>query len=194
MEPVDRAPDAASDEPQGGPEDDETQGGHAADHDAGHDADARALASVLRMRILRLCLDDALTNQEIAARLGLPPANTYHHVRTLVRRGFLAAQPERVGTRGAREVPYLATRKSWRAKGIDGMNRVLIDTFLTEAALAPAETLRVVRLGVRLGPEAKAEYDRRIFALMEEFAQRPADPEGEPLSIFYADHEDTGRS
>src|SRR5690554_6928560 len=126
MEPVDRAPDAASDEPlgaQGGPEDDEPQGGH----DADHDADARALASVLRMRILRLCLDDALTNQEIAARLGLPPANTYHHVRTLVRRGFLAAQPERVGTRGAREVPYLATRKSWRAKGIDGMNRVLID-------------------------------------------------------------------
>ena len=193
MDPADRAPEAAPDDTapddtapdDGGPDD----GGP----DAERNADARALASVLRMRILRLCLDDALTNQEIAARLGMPPANTYHHVRTLVRRGFLAAQPERVGTRGAREVPYLATRKSWRAHGIEGMNRILIDTFLAEAALAPTETLRVVRLGVRLGAEAKAEYDRRLFELMEEFAARPPDPAGAPLSIFYADHEDTGR-
>src|SRR5690606_34180503 len=78
------------------------------------DADARALASVLRMRILRLCLDEALTNKEIAERLGVPPGNTYHHVRTLAKRGFLAAQPERAGARGAREVPYLATGKSWK--------------------------------------------------------------------------------
>jgi len=173
-DPIDAAPDDGED-------------------DAERDADARALASVLRMRILRLCLDGALTNQEIAARLGVPPANTYHHVRTLVRRGFLAAQPARIGTRGAREVPYLATRKSWHAPGIEGMNRVLIDTFLAEAALAPSESLRVVRLGVRLGPEAKAEYDRRLFELMEEFAARPPEPTGAPLSIFYADHEDTGR-
>ena len=157
------------------------------------DADARALASVLRMRILRLCLDDALTNQEIAARLGLPPANTYHHVRTLARRGFLAAQPERRGERGSREVPYLATRKSWHSPGVEGMNRILIDTFLTEAALAPAESLRVVRLGLRLGPEAKAEYDRRLFTLIEEFAARAPERDGQALSVFYADHEDTSR-
>ncbi len=192
MEPADRAPEAAPDlvvPDDGGPDvvlDDTAP-------DAERDADARALASVLRMRILRLCLDDALTNQEIAARLGMPPANTYHHVRTLVRRGFLAAQPERVGTRGAREVPYLATRKSWRARGVEGMNRILIDTFLAEAALAPTESLRVLRLGVRLDPEGKAEYDRRLFELMEEFAARPPDSAGAPLSIFYADHEDTGR-
>ena len=57
------------------------------------EADARALASVLRMRILRLCLDEPMTNKEIATRLGKDPATTYHHVRTLTDRGFLAAQP-----------------------------------------------------------------------------------------------------
>src|SRR5690554_7425016 len=95
------------------------------------DADARALASVVRMRILRLCLDEALTNKEIAERLGLPPANTYHHVRTLAQRGFLAAQPERTGTRGAREVPYLAAGKSWATRMGPGGNRGLIDALLT---------------------------------------------------------------
>ncbi|NLF05585.1 MAG: winged helix-turn-helix transcriptional regulator, partial [Actinomycetales bacterium] len=87
------------------------------------------------MRILRLCLDEPHTNKEIAERLGVPPANTYHHVRTLARRGFLAAQPERTGARGAREVPYLATGKSWNTSMGPAGNRILIDTFLAEVAL-----------------------------------------------------------
>src|SRR4051795_6284466 len=77
------------------------------------DAEARALASAVRLRILRLGLDEPLTNQEIAARLGRNPATVLHHVRTLVDTGFLEAQPVRRGTRGAREVPYLSTGKSW---------------------------------------------------------------------------------
>jgi len=105
------------------------------------EADARALASVLRMRILRLCLDEPMTNKEIATRLGKDPATTYHHVRTLTDRGFLAAQPERRGTRGAREVPYLATRKSWRTPIGPSGNRVLIETFLEEVAEADPATV-----------------------------------------------------
>src|SRR3954454_7131215 len=77
------------------------------------EAEARALASAVRLRILRMCLDSAQTNKEIAGRLGVHPATTLHHVRTLVATGFLAAQAERRGARNAREVPYLATRKSW---------------------------------------------------------------------------------
>ncbi len=77
------------------------------------EAEARALASVTRLRILRLCLSDALTNKEIAARLGRNPATVLHHVRTLVDTGFLVADPARRGTRGSREVPYRATGKSW---------------------------------------------------------------------------------
>src|SRR5690606_7965094 len=78
------------------------------------DADARALASVLRLRILRLCLDEPLTNKEIADRLGRDPGTTLHHVRRLAERGFLQAQPARRGARGAKEIPYLATGKSFR--------------------------------------------------------------------------------
>src|SRR3954454_16351248 len=98
------------------------------------DADARALASTLRLRILRLCLDEPMTNREIALRLDRNPATILHHVRTLTDRGFLAAQPVRRGTRGSREVPYLATRKSWRTPGLRS-SRILIDTFLEEVAL-----------------------------------------------------------
>jgi GTPase len=77
------------------------------------DAEARAVASAVRLRILRLCLSEALTNKELAVRLGRNPATVLHHVRTLVDTGFLEALPPRRGTRGSREVPYRATGKSW---------------------------------------------------------------------------------
>ena len=61
--------------------------------------EARTLASPLRLRILRLCLDVSLTNKEIAERLGKDPASVLYHVRRLVRTGFLVAEGERRGTR-----------------------------------------------------------------------------------------------
>ncbi|MDM7831901.1 winged helix-turn-helix domain-containing protein [Cellulomonas edaphi] len=159
------------------------------------DADARALASTVRIRILRLCLDEALTNREIAARLGRNPATVLHHVRTLVDRGFLAAQPARRGARGSREVPYLATRRSWHAPGGAGQSRVLIDAFLQEVALLPdPDAMRTIRLGLRLDAEAHAELERRLSDLLEEYAAREPDPDGEPYSIFLALHEDVSRS
>ena len=161
--------------------------------DAEIEADARALASVLRIRILRLCLDDALTNQEIAARLRKDPATIYHHVRTLADRGFLAPQPERRGARGAREIPYLATRKSWRTPGGTEGNQVLIDAFLDEVAEADPETVQTIRLGVRLDAAGRAELDRRVVELFQELADRTPDPDGLPYSIFYALHEDAAR-
>ena len=80
------------------------------------DAEARALASTLRMRILRVCLNEPRTNKEIAERLGRDPATILHHVRRLVDTGFLEALPPRRGARGSREIPYVATGKSWRVQ------------------------------------------------------------------------------
>ncbi|TDE97559.1 ArsR family transcriptional regulator [Occultella glacieicola] len=157
------------------------------------DADARALSSALRMRILRLCLDEALTNKEIAGRLGMAPATTYHHVRLLAERGFLAAQPERQGNRGAREVPYLSTGKSWRTPMGPGRGRILIQAFLDEFALADPARAEIVRLGVRLNEADRDEMLRRFTELFAEYADRAPDPEGEPLSLFFALHEDVGR-
>jgi DNA-binding transcriptional ArsR family regulator len=158
------------------------------------DADARALASTLRIRILRLCLDDPLTNREIAERLGRNPASVLHHVRTLVDRGFLAAQPVRRGTRGSREVPYLATRKSWRTPGGPGQGRVLIDAFLEEVALVDLDNVQMSRLGLRLDEAGHAELATRVQDLLQEFAARPPTPGGTPYSVFWAFHEDATRT
>src|SRR5215475_15202282 len=99
--------------------------------------EARALASSLRLRILRLCLDRALTNKEIATRLETNPATTLHHVRRLVAAGFLAPQPERRGARGAREVPYRATGKSWTLDVHEPgrpPSRAMLEAFLADIA------------------------------------------------------------
>lgn len=157
------------------------------------EADARALASVLRVRILRLCLDEALTNKEIATRLGKDPASTYHHVRMLAERGFLEVQPERRGTRGAREVPYLATGKSWRAPMGPSGSQVLVEAFLEELGEADPESVVTTRLGVRVDEAGYAELMRRTSELFQGLAELPRDPDGTPYSLFFALHEDVGR-
>lgn len=161
--------------------------------DAERDADARALASVLRIRILRLCKDAPRTNAEMAATLGVNPATLLHHVRMLADRGFLAAQPVRRGARGSRERPYLATGKSWRTPDVPGVADVLVQAFLEEFALASSDDVYSVRLGVRLNPDELADFRARLTALFEEYASRDEDPDGEPWSIFLALHEDVGR-
>jgi DNA-binding MarR family transcriptional regulator len=153
------------------------------------DDEARALASTLRMRILRVCLHEAHTNKEIAHALSRDPATTLHHVRRLVRTGFLAAQPERRGTRGAREVPYLATGKSWRIES-RAQDRVLLDAFLEEVAQVPLADLDTTRLGLRLSPAEMAEFRDRLRDLLDEFEQRRADPDAAPWSVFVALHPD----
>jgi DNA-binding transcriptional ArsR family regulator len=157
------------------------------------DADARALASTLRLRILRLCLDEPMTNRELAERLDRNPATLLHHVRTLVDRGFLAAQPVRRGSRGSREVPYLATGKSWRTPGLPGSTRILIDTFLEEVALVDPGEITATRLGLRLDATEREELARRLSTVFEEFAARPPTPGGVPYSLFFALHEDVLR-
>jgi DNA-binding MarR family transcriptional regulator len=156
------------------------------------DEEARALSSALRLRILRICLSEAKTNQEIARILGRDPASILHHIRTLVRTGFLERQEERRGTRGAREIPYLASRKSWRLS-TPGPDRVMLDTFVEEAGLVPVADLDMTRLGLRLPAAEMAEFRERLAGLLEEFALRPDDPAAPAWSLFFALHPDPNR-
>jgi len=155
------------------------------------DAEARALASAVRIRILRLCLDEALTNKEIAARLGRNPASVLHHVRTLVDTGFLVADEVRRGTRGAREVPYRATGKSWLmdlgARPAPARDPLLA-AFLAEVAAVGEQRLSSSRLGLRLGAPDLDEFRRRVQELLDEYAARPADPDGEKWSVYLGMH------
>lgn len=164
------------------------------DRTAELDADARALASTVRLRILRLCLDESLTNREIAERLGRNPATVLHHVRTLVDRGFLAAEPVRRGARGSREVPYRATGRSWHAPEFPGMWQVMVSTFLEELHEADPATVRMTRLGVRLSAEEHAELLERVDGFLEELAARRPTPGGRPYSLLFALHEDAARA
>lgn len=156
-------------------------------HRPADDAEARALASGTRVRILRLTLREALTNKEIADRLGRNPASVLHHVRTLLATGFLVPDGERRGARGAREVPYRATGKSWYVVP-QVAHRGVLDAFLAEVQAVRPEDVSAWRLGLRLGAVAREELERRIQDLLQEYADRPRDPDGEDWSVFVAVH------
>jgi hypothetical protein len=136
----------------------------------------------------------ALTNKEIAQRLEANPATVLHHVRTLVDTGFLAAQPARRGTRGSREVPYLATRKSWRldlsgkTDGVgDGRTRSS-----TRSGTSTSARAGISRLGLRL----TREHVRVQRAPVRESSasSRPAPAAGgRAYSVFSSPHEDVTR-
>ena len=155
------------------------------------DAEYRAIASAVRLRILRLCMTEALTNKEIAERLSRNPASVLHHVRTLVDTGFLAALPARRGTRGAREVPYRATGKSWLMDVDDrpfpGRDPMLA-AFLEEVAEVGEQCLQSSRLGLRLSAPDLEEFRRRLHGLLDEYARRPVDPDGERWSLYLGMH------
>lgn len=153
-------------------------------------AEARALAHPLRLRIIRLCLDQPLTNRELADRLGEQPATVLYHVRTLVKTGFMVPQAERRGRRGAREIPYRSTRKSWSLSFEPDLagNVAVIDAARAEIVEAgPDAVLQLVRLGIRLKPERLEEIDRRMGEVINE-ALAEDDPEGEPIGILLAVH------
>lgn len=152
------------------------------------DAERRALASVLRLRILRMCLYEPLTNREIAQRVGLNPATVLHHVRILADQGFLAAQQARRGRRGSREIPYRSTGKSWRLEMGDTDLPPLVETFIAEVEQVPVGEIDATRLGLRLSPGHEEELRSRLAAVIEEFASRAQDPVGKRLSLFLAIH------
>ena len=156
-------------------------------------AEAKALANPLRLRILRLCLDEARTNKELATDLGKDPATVLHHVRTLVDTGFLAAEPVRTGPTGALEKPYRATGKSWtvdvdESPGGGDVSFAMVDAFRDELRAAGAESiLELTRLGLRLDDDSLDELHQRLWSVVEEFAERH-DEDGTPYGLFVALH------
>lgn len=160
------------------------------------EAEAKALASAVRLRIMRACLDEPLTNKEIATRIGANPATILHHVRTLVSTGFLAPQPVRRGPRGSREVPYRATGKSWelRVADPDLGQHAMIEAFLEEFGLVSDRSrIRMSRLAARLTDEEYQELTDRLMVIFNELRHRPPSPGGRPYSLFFAMHPDHSR-
>ena len=116
-------------------------------------AEAAVLGSAVRLRIIRLTAKKALTNKEIAQRLGKDPATTLYHVRKLVATGFLVAQPARSGARGSKEIPYLGTGLSWRlskAGNEPDISQAMLAAYLDEIADLGGGELKQARLVVQL--------------------------------------------
>lgn len=156
--------------------------------------EARALANPLRLRILRLCLDEALTNKQIADALGRDPGSTLHHVRTLVETGFLEPDDVRQGAKGALEKPYRATGKSWHVSVTDPEHALegtlaIVDAFRDELADLPGhdEVVLLTRFANTLDDESIAELQHRLAALVDEFATRN-DEGGTPYAFLIGAH------
>jgi DNA-binding CsgD family transcriptional regulator len=156
--------------------------------------EAKALANPLRLRILRLCLDEALTNKQLAERLGRDPGTVLHHVRNLVKTGFLVPDEVRQGPKGALEKPYRSTGKSWTLSVGDtaaepAASQAMLEAFLAEVAEAgPDAAAGFDRLALTLNEASRHELEARVLAVLDEFAARPGDPDGEPYGLFFAIH------
>jgi DNA-binding Lrp family transcriptional regulator len=148
--------------------------------------EATALASAVRLRIVRMTFRRPMTNKEIAQRLGKDPATTLHHVRKLVAAGFLEAQSARVGNRGAREIPYLSTGLSWQLDWSerDPTQEAMLQAFLAEVAdVGDLNRVDQTRLIVEVDPE---ELNRRLRTLFDELAARPPEPGAPRVAIYLA--------
>lgn len=145
----------------------------------GHDrtpataAQAKALGSPVRLRILRLCLHDELTNQQLAARLECDPSTLHYHARILLDSGFLERAEPRHGSTGALEKPYRSTGLSWTLDiGIDKGDATLamLDAFRAELTEAGPESVESSsRFVLHLDEAARNEMLQRIQEILDEY-------------------------
>jgi DNA-binding transcriptional ArsR family regulator len=158
----------------------------------------KALAHPLRLRILRLCLDRARTNQELAERLQLAPGSVLRHVRVLTHTGLLRAEEPRQGPRGAIERPYRATGLSWYLSLEDASPEMVGRTELAMVDAYRAELAERLRSGADVAPESmrttvwlrpddRAELARRVVELVREYDD-PHGPGTERHSYLWSMH------
>jgi predicted ArsR family transcriptional regulator len=148
-------------------------------------AEARALAHPVRLRIIRLTRDEALTITQLSDALALDKATVLHHVRTLVRQGFLAETERRRSPAGRPEKPYRSTGKPLTLIVDDTpeLSIAVLDAYRQEIAGHRDPSPVVVRRPLRLGPAARKELADRLGQLVDEFDARN-DPDGEPINFL----------
>jgi len=146
---------------------------------------AKAAAHPLRLRILRLCGQQPMTNKQLADRLDSLPGTTLYHVRLLVRAGLLEPAPIRTGASGALEKPYRASGLSWWLSAYgdtdegepyddrdDESSLASIEAFQAELSEAgPGSVRTYARFMLHLSDEEVQELDRRLLAVLDEYIQ-----------------------
>ena len=139
--------------------------------------EAKALAHPLRLRILRLCAHQEMTNKQLADRLDTDPGTVLYHLRLLVDAGLLRQEPVRTGGSGALEKPYRSTSRSWwlddpLADAGPDAPMIPIEAFQEERREAgPQSVATSARFTLHLSPEDVATLDRRILAVIDEYVE-----------------------
>ena len=160
----------------------------------------KAFAHPLRIRILRLCLEQPRTNQELAVRLGVAPGTMLRHVRLLARTGFLAPQQPRTGPRGSTERPYLATGMSWRMSldlhGPQLAQRAelaIVDAYRAELAEAPAGTwAERGRTAIWLTPAERQSVIEQMNTLIASYQDQQQRAGRQRFSLLWSMHAEPG--
>jgi DNA-binding transcriptional ArsR family regulator len=146
---------------------------------------AKAASHPLRLRILRLCGQQPMTNKQLADRLDRQPGTILYHVRLLVEAGLLEPAPVRTGASGALEKPYRSTGQSWWLSAYgDTDDGEPYDDRTEELSLAPIEAFQAelreagpgsvrsfARFMLHLSEEEVRELDRRLLVVLDEYMQ-----------------------
>lgn len=149
--------------------------------------ETKALAHPLRIRILRLCRGQELTNKQLAEELNADPGTVLHHVRVLVGAGFLEQGEVRSGRSGALEKPYRSTGASWWLDNplgaFDADTRAEpIRAFAEEFERAGPQSLaHWATFVLHLSDEDLDELDRRIAQVLDEYVRTDEQRSGAPL-------------
>jgi DNA-binding transcriptional ArsR family regulator len=146
---------------------------------------AKAASHPLRLRIVRLCGLQPMTNKQLADRLGTQPGTTLYHVRLLVEAGLLEPAPVRTGASGALEKPYRTTGQSWWLSAYgdtdegepyddrdDQLSMAPIQAFQAELREAgPGSVRTFARFMLHLSEAEVRELDRRLLEVLDEYIQ-----------------------
>lgn len=140
----------------------------------------KALGHPLRLRVLEALgeTEEALSNRELAQRLGVDPGHLHFHVRMLLRAGLIQQVPSDKG----REKPYRAAAKTLKvapelvSQGASNLHVAVMDDLQrAQVEHASEGTFRFVRVTVRLDPEKALEVLSELVPRFEELEDENAE-------------------
>ena len=140
----------------------------------------KALGHPLRLRVLETLgeTEDALSNRELAQRLGVDPGHLHFHVRMLLRAELI----QQVPTERGREKPYRAAAKTLKvapelvSAGASTLHAAVMDDLQrAQVDHATEGRFRFVRVTVRVDPEKAMEVLSELVPRFEELEDENAD-------------------
>ncbi len=147
----------------------------------------KALGHPLRLRVLEMLGDEAgeaLTNRELAMRIGIDPGHLHFHVRMLLKVGLIRSAE---GDGGKREKPYRAVARRitvapelLAAKDVSGVRSSMLEE-VQRGLSKYSDTGRFSALNdtIRIDPVRLADLIERAFAE----AHAEYDPDCEPIVV-----------